>query len=176
MTSRSTTRAIPCVLSEEIELFRESVRSFASAKLAAGYLERALSDEFPWDVYRLLAAQGLIGLEVGSEHGGQGADHLAAGIACEEVARSDFNAAYMVFSSTLTGSLVERHSPLAADLLPALLRGELKLCLGLTDPGSGSDAAAMATVAERVAGGWCLRGEMPSATGVRFALMALRFT
>jgi cyclohexanecarboxyl-CoA dehydrogenase len=175
MTSHPITREIPCLLSEELELFRESVRSFASTKLADGYLDRALSEEFPWDVYRLLAAQGLIGLEVGSEHGGQGADHLAAGIACEEVARSDFNAAYMVFSSTMTASLVQRHSPLAADLLPALLRGELKLCLGLTEPGSGSDAAAMTTVAERVAGGWRLRGEKTSVTGLPFAHKAIVF-
>ena len=75
--------AVPCVLSEEQELWRESVRAFAHSKLAPGYLHRALSDEFPWDVYRQLAAQGLIGLEVGADHGGQGADHLAAGIACE---------------------------------------------------------------------------------------------
>ena len=66
------------------------------------------------------------------EHGGQGADHLAAGIACEEVARADFNAAYLVFSSTAAGGLIERYSPLAGELLPKLVRGELKLCLGLT--------------------------------------------
>jgi cyclohexanecarboxyl-CoA dehydrogenase len=167
--------AVPCVLSEELEQFRETVRSFAQAKLRAGYLERALSDEFPRDVFRLLASQGLIGIEVGSEHGGQGADHLAAAIACEEVARSDFNAAYMVFSSTVEGSLIEHHSRLADDLLPALVRGELKLCLGLTEPESGSDAAAMATVAERVSGGWTLRGEKTSVTGLPFADMAIVF-
>ena len=114
-----TTTAIPCILGDELELFRESVRAFSHARLASGYLDRALNDEFPWDVYRALAGQGLIGLEVSAEHGGQGADHLAAGIAVEEIARADFNAAYMVFSSTLMGSIVERFSPLAADASPA---------------------------------------------------------
>jgi cyclohexanecarboxyl-CoA dehydrogenase len=170
-----TTTAIPCILGEELELWRESVRAFAHARLAPGYLDRALNDEFPWDVYRTLAGQGLIGLEVSAEHGGQGADHLAAGIAVEEIARADFNAAYMVFSSTLMGSIVERFSPLAADLLPPLLRGELKLCLGLTEPGSGSDAAAMAAVAEPVDGGWRLRGEKTSVTGLPAAHMAVVF-
>jgi cyclohexanecarboxyl-CoA dehydrogenase len=166
---------VPCVLSDELESWRESVRSFAHAKLAPGYLDRALSDEFPWDIYRQLAGQGLIGLEVGSEHGGQGADHLAAGIACEEVARADFNASYMVFSSSLQGSLIERSSPLASDLLPSIVRGELKLCLGLTEPGSGSDAAAMTTVAEPVSGGWRLSGEKTSLTGLPAAHMAIVF-
>jgi cyclohexanecarboxyl-CoA dehydrogenase len=175
MSSVDATTAVPCVLSDELEQFRDSVRSFAASKLAPGYLERALSDDFPWDIYRQLAGQGLIGLEVGPEHGGQGADHLAAGIACEEVARADFNAAYMVFSSSLSGSLVERHSPLAPQLLPQVVTGELKLCLGLTEPESGSDAAAMATVAERVPGGWRLRGEKTSVTGIPFAHMAIVF-
>ena len=173
--SVASTAAVPCILSDDLELFRETVRSFATARLADGYLDRALSDAFPWDVYRLLASQGLIGLEVGAEHGGQAADHLAAGIAAEEVARADFNAAYMVFSSTILGSLIERCSPLAPELLPRLVRGELKLCLGLTEPGSGSDAAAMTAVAEPVPGGWRLRGEKTSVTGLPSAHMAVVF-
>ena len=154
----TVTTGIPCILGEELDMFRKSVRSFAQARLAPGYLDRALDDSFPWDVYRELAAQRLIGLEVSAEHGGQEADHLAAGIACEEVARADFNAAYMVFASTLLGSLIERFSPLAARLLPAVVRGELKLCLGLTEPGSGSDAAALATRAVRDGDDYVLNG------------------
>src|SRR4051794_30663448 len=165
----------PCILSDELELFRESVRAFAQAKLAPGYLARALSDEFPADVHRLLAGQGLIGLEVAAENGGQGADHLAAGIACEEIARADFNAAYLVFSSTVEATLIERHSPLADTLVPAILRGDLHLCLGLTEPGSGSDAAAMSTVARPVDGGWRLSGEKTSVTGLPSAQMAIVF-
>src|SRR5262245_36060478 len=95
-TDMAVTATVPCILSDELELFRESVRSFAETRLAPGYLDRTLDDAFPWDVYRALAGQGLIGLEVGAEYGGQDADHLAAGIACEEIARADFNAAYMV--------------------------------------------------------------------------------
>jgi cyclohexanecarboxyl-CoA dehydrogenase len=165
----------PCVLSDELEMFRDSVRSFAQAKLADGYLERALRDEFPPDFVRQLAARGLIGLEVGAQYGGQAADYLAAGIAVEEIARADFNAAYLIFSSTVTGSLVERVSPLAAEVLPRLVSGDLKLCLALTEPGSGSDAAAMSTVAKAVPGGWRLRGEKTSVTGLPSADMAIVF-
>jgi cyclohexanecarboxyl-CoA dehydrogenase len=165
----------PCVLSDELEQFRESVRGFAQAHLAGGYLERALSDEFPWAVHTRLAQQGLIGIEADPAYGGQGADHLAAGIACEEIARADFNAAYMVFSSTVTASLLQRHSPMASELLPAIVGGRLKICLGLTEPGSGSDAAAMAARADRIPGGWRLRGEKTSVTGLPTAHRAVVF-
>jgi cyclohexanecarboxyl-CoA dehydrogenase len=173
--STVTDHTPPCILSDEHEAFRESVRSFARAELAPGYLDRALSDEFPTEIYLRLAAQGLIGVEVSEESGGQGADHLAAGIACEEVARADFNAAYMVFSSTAEGSLIERHPALAGELLPAMLAGKLKLCLGLTEPESGSDAGAMKAAAERVRGGWRLTGEKTSITGLPSAHMAIVF-
>ncbi|MBV8180662.1 MAG: acyl-CoA dehydrogenase family protein [Mycobacterium sp.] len=166
---------VPCVLSDELEMFRDSVRSFAQAKLADGYLERALRDEFPPDFVRQLATRGLIGLEVGAPYGGQAADYLAAGIAVEEVARADFNAAYLIFNSTVTGSLIERMSPLAAQVLPRLVSGDLKLCLALTEPGSGSDAAAMSTVAKAVPGGWRLRGEKTSVTGLPSADLAIVF-
>jgi cyclohexanecarboxyl-CoA dehydrogenase len=173
--STVTDHSPPCILSDEHEAFRDSVRSFAQDKLAPGYLDRALSDEFPAGIYSLLAAQGLIGVEVSEENGGQGADHLAAAIACEEVARADFNAAYMVFSSTVEGCLIERHPAIAGEILPAMLAGELKLCLGLTEPESGSDAAAMKTVAEPCQGGWRLRGEKTSITGLPSAHMAIVF-
>lgn len=175
MSTVTDHQQLPCILSDELEAFRESVRSFAQAKLAPGYLERALSDEFPADVHHLLAEQGLIGIEVSAEHGGQGADHLAAGIACEEIARADFNAAYMVFSSTAEGGIIEREPHLAPELLPALLAGDLKLCLGLTEPESGSDAGAMKATATRVAGGWLLNGEKTSITGLPSAHMAIVF-
>src|SRR5262249_61003681 len=78
------TTTVPCVLSDELEQFRTSVRKFAEAKLAEGYLERALGDAFPPGFCRELGAAGLLGLEVATEYGGQGADHLAAAIAADE--------------------------------------------------------------------------------------------
>lgn len=166
---------VPCLLSEELGDFRASVRHFATKELAPGYLERALSDEFPWDIYNKLAAQGLIGMEVSQAYGGQGATHLAAGIACEELARADFSAAYMAFNATVGGALLERHYRYAADILPSITDGSLKTCLALTEPGSGSDAAAMTAVAEKVPGGWRLRGEKTSITSLPTAQLVVVF-
>jgi len=167
--------APPCILSEELEQFRQTVRTFAFAKLSDGYLDRALSDEFPQDIYQQLADAHLIGLEASSRYGGEGADHLAAGVACEEIARADFNAAYLVMSSSITASLIERFSPLASKLVPAIVSGQMKVCLAVTEPGAGSDVAAISTVADRVAGGWRLRGEKTSITGLAVAASAIVF-
>src|SRR2546421_10673972 len=104
MTATGTeTAGVPCVLSDELEMFRESVRSFARARLAPGYLERALGDDYPYDLVREMGAQGLLGMEVSPEHGGQGADSLAVGIACEEIARADFSLAYLALFATTSG-------------------------------------------------------------------------
>ncbi|WP_067828577.1 acyl-CoA dehydrogenase family protein [Nocardia inohanensis] len=170
----SATKPLTCILDEDYELFRDSIRAFGKT-IADGYHRRALSDEFPHDIYARLAAQGLIGLGVSEAHGGQGADHLAQGLAVEELARHDFSAAYLVFAGTSGGAFLERFSREADELVPRFLRGELKTCLGLTEPGSGSDASAMRTFAEEVDGGWRLRGEKTSVTCVAEADMAVVF-
>ncbi|MDA4109369.1 acyl-CoA dehydrogenase family protein [Mycolicibacterium holsaticum] len=165
---------LACILNDEYEMFRSSVRSFGES-IADGYRQRALKDEFPRDVYAQLAAAGLIGLGVSEAHGGQGADHLAQGIAVEELARADFSAAYLVFSAASSGALLERSCRQAHELLPRYVRGEIVTCLGLTEPGSGSDAAAMRTAAKPVDGGWQLRGEKTSVTCVAEADYAVVF-
>ncbi|MFT5438971.1 MAG: alkylation response protein AidB-like acyl-CoA dehydrogenase, partial [Alphaproteobacteria bacterium] len=50
--------------SEEQQLFQDSVRAFAERHLAAGALERAHTDAYPWDVAKLMAAQGLLGITI----------------------------------------------------------------------------------------------------------------
>src|SRR5579864_1652495 len=74
-------------LTEEQSLFRESVRRFSERALAPGALARAHKEGFPFDVARLLAEQGLMGITLGEADGGQGGSLMDAVIAIEEVAR-----------------------------------------------------------------------------------------
>jgi cyclohexanecarboxyl-CoA dehydrogenase len=161
--------------SEEHEMFRESVRAFARERLASGYLQRAESEEFPAEQLLMLGAQGLLGLMVSPEQGGEGPDDIATGIACEELAWADFNACYLVFAAALTGRLLEDHCAAAGRWLSGMLRGETFIALALTEPGVGSDAAALTTRAERVQGGWRLTGEKSSITGATHAAAAVTF-
>lgn len=154
----------PFIFSEEHDAFRDSVRSFARAELADSYHTRAKSDEFPRDVYEKLGKDGYLGLSVTPEYGGQGADLLSLGIACEEFAWADFNVTYFVFNSAVAGMMYEREldAALAAEWIPLVVNGERIPGLGLTEPGGGSDAAAMRTRAEKVEGGWRIHGEKTS--------------
>ena len=71
----------------EQDQFRESVRRFAEKHLAAGARERAHSPDYPWDVAKLMAAQGLLGITVAEADGGQG----GALIAGRPVAEGEIN-------------------------------------------------------------------------------------
>ena len=73
-------------LSEEHAAFADSVRRFARDRLAPGALQRAHSPEYPADIARLLAHQGLLGIPFAQEDGGQGGSLLHAVLAIQEVA------------------------------------------------------------------------------------------
>jgi alkylation response protein AidB-like acyl-CoA dehydrogenase len=70
----------------EQEAFRDSVRRFAQKHLAPGARQRAHEPGYPWDVAKLMAAQGLLGITLGEADGGQGGSLVEAVIAIEEVA------------------------------------------------------------------------------------------
>ena len=73
-------------LTSEQEQFRTSVLGFAQKNLRSGARERAHSADYPWDVARLMAKQGLLGLTIAEADGGQGGRLMDAVIAIESVA------------------------------------------------------------------------------------------
>ena len=99
------------MFTEEQEMFRDTVRRLADAQFRDGYLERATSSEYPRAALAVLAKNGLLGLAVPEEFGGQAAEFVTMGIAIEELARADFNVSYVTFNSILTGGLVSRLLP-----------------------------------------------------------------
>ncbi|TMI36905.1 MAG: acyl-CoA dehydrogenase family protein, partial [Betaproteobacteria bacterium] len=70
----------------EQEQFRDAVRRFAEKHLAAGAHSRAHAGGYPWDVARLMASQGLLGITIAEADGGQGGTLMDAVIAIEAVA------------------------------------------------------------------------------------------
>ena len=172
--SDSAAGGAPFTFSDEYEMFRESVRGFARAKLADGYLERAASDRFPEREYALLAEQGLLGMTAPEEVGGQGADELSYGIAVEELAWADFNLAELVFSSGLLVAMLTG-SAIAEEYATAVVAGKRHVTLALTEPGAGSDAVSITTRAEPAPGGWKLYGEKTSITMAPNADCAIAF-
>ena len=154
-------------LSEDQAAVRDSVRGFARAKLAPGYLERAKSGRFPWDAHREIAGLGVFGLLAGPEFNPlPGEDFVAAGLAVEELAYADFNLANAAIPVMLMTALIARHAPgpVRSTWLRPLVEGDAYVCLGLTEPGCGSDVTAIATTATATADGYLISGEKASVT------------
>lgn len=164
-TMEATVVDPPVHFSEEYQQFAQWVREFASPHMDS-YHSIAQNDEYPWELSRAMGQAGLLGIGTSEEHGGLGrigekftTTHL--GIAHEELAEANFYLSQMAYTCSLTGPLLERFlSPdVAAEWVPGIVCGEHIVALGLSEPGSGSDAAAMQARAERVEGGWRLSGE-----------------
>ena len=156
----------PFMFTEEQEMFRETVRRLAETEFRDGYLARATSSDYPRAPLAVLAKNGLLGLAIPDEHGGQMADFITMGIAIEELARADFNVAYVAFNSILTGGLVSRLLPPdeGSAWARSVARGERLLAAGFTEPRGGSDLQGLRLRAERHGDGWKLTGEKTSVT------------
>lgn len=151
---------------EELEQFRSIVRSFSRRAFADTYLGRAKRGEYPRDTLKELAKNGLLGLCIPEDKGGQGAGLQALGIACEEVAYADPGVAYQMFGANVAADLILHNgtAEVVESWLGPLLAGEAVCAIALTEPGSGSDAQALAAKATPVEGGWMLSGEKTSIT------------
>jgi cyclohexanecarboxyl-CoA dehydrogenase len=113
---------------------------------------------------KLLATAGLLGVHVPAEAGGQGAGELAAGLVCEELGRADYTAGLMVIQAGTAGKLLWRlgSERLKAEWLPRVATGDTTFGLAFTEPGTGSDIAALAATARPTDSGFVLRGEKSS--------------
>lgn len=154
-------------LDEDQRAIRDTVRSFARAELAAGYLERAKQTTFPWKEHRRIADLGVFGLLAGPDHNPlDREDFVAAGLAVEELAYADFNLGNAAIPVLLMSSLIAAHgSPrVRGEWLDPLVRGEVYVAFGLTEPATGSDATAVTTTAVADGDGYVLSGEKTSVT------------
>jgi alkylation response protein AidB-like acyl-CoA dehydrogenase len=140
---------------------RAMVRDFAEREirpLARHYDERG---EFPWEIVKKMAPLGLLGMIFPEEYGGAGMDYVSYILAVEEIARQDGGVVLTVASHT---SLCSNHIYLFGSeaqkqkYLVPLARGEKLGAWGLTEPGSGSDAAGLQTTAVRKGDRFILNG------------------
>jgi alkylation response protein AidB-like acyl-CoA dehydrogenase len=135
---------------EEQQLFADSVRRFALDRLEQGALARAHDPRFPFDVAKLMAEQGLMGITIPEQDGGQGGSLMDAVIAIEQVAavcpRSSDVIQFGSFGPIRT--FAEYGTPQQkARWLPDLLGGRMVMSLGMTEPDAGSAATDLKTTA-----------------------------
>lgn len=148
------------------------LREFLRAEVAPGAAERDRSGTFPHELVAGLAELGLLGLQVPERWGGAGLDTSTTARVLEEIAAVDGSLCLTVASHNglCVGHLLAAGSEAQKDRwLPALARGERLGAWALTEPGSGSDAAALRTRAQPDGDGFRLHGEKSFITQGSFA-------
>ena len=143
---------------------QETTRRFAQERLAPYYMEREKEASLDMVAVKEMAELGLLGVNAPVEHGGMGADCITAGIVMEEIAKADINYAFMQLMTSSIGVLLSKLAPpeITNEFVPKLLQGETLLCMGLTEPGGGSDAANLQTKATKDGDYYLLKGEKTS--------------
>jgi alkylation response protein AidB-like acyl-CoA dehydrogenase len=148
-------------LTEEQTMLRKMVHEFAEKELKPVAAEIDRTGEFPRDNVRKMGELGLMGMTISPEFGGAGMDTVCYAIAVEEVSRVCGSTGLIMASHN---SLCTGHIDIAGSeeqkrkYLPALAGGKVMGAWGLTEPGAGSDAGAVATTAEPLGGEWVLNG------------------
>jgi glutaryl-CoA dehydrogenase (non-decarboxylating) len=149
-------------LSSEQLMIQKTVRDFALKEVSPVIREHDRKQEpIPW-VLKRLGELGILGLPFPVRHGGQGADYLSWGLACEELEAVDTH--LRVVMSVHTGLCAMSIFQWGTEdqkkrLLTPLAKGEKIGCGAFTEPGMGSDVAAMRTSARRAGDHYILNGE-----------------
>ncbi|HTE56177.1 MAG TPA: acyl-CoA dehydrogenase family protein [Kofleriaceae bacterium] len=148
-------------LTEEQALVERTTRDYAERVLAPRAAERDRTGEFPTRELVELAGLGLLGINVPEELGGAAAGVVAYAVALEELSSADASVGVAVSVTNMVAEMIVRHGtdPQKREHVPRLASGEYVAgAFGLSEPHSGSDAAALTTSATRTASGWRLRG------------------
>src|SRR5579863_110812 len=136
----------------EQKQFAESVQRFAREHLAAGALKRAHDPQFPFDVARLMAKHGLMGITLPQSEGGQGGSLIDAVIAIEQVAAVCPRSADVVQFGNFgpIRTFAEYGTPgQKSRWLGELLAGRMVMSLGMTEPDAGSAVTDLKTTARQ---------------------------
>ena len=163
-------------LTVDQQAVRTLARDFAEAEVAPVIREFDEKHEFPRGILDRLAATGLLGALVPEEYGGAALDYVSYALAVEELNRVDGSVGITMWAHnslctnhiTLFGSPEQKRT-----YLPGLASGRTLGAWGLTEPGSGSDAAAMKTRAGRDGGDWVLNGTKAFITNAGVAQVAV---
>jgi len=148
-------------LPDDLLEMRHTIRAFCEEEVKPNAARWDAEGRFPLDTVRRLGALGVLGMTVPEGYGGSDVGALGMAVVIEELARYDGSLALTVASHNGLGTgHVARFGSEAQRRrwLPALATGEKLAAWALTEPGSGSDAAALQTTAVRRDEGWVLDG------------------
>jgi alkylation response protein AidB-like acyl-CoA dehydrogenase len=159
-------------LTDEQQQVREMVRDFALSEIKPHVMEWDEAQRFPKETIKKLGELGMLGIIFPEDYGGAALSYVDYVNVIEEIAAVDSSVGLTVAAHN---SLCTGHINLAGDeeqkkrFLPKLTAGEWIGAWGLTEPGSGSDASGMRTVAVRDGNEWVLNGTKNFITNATYA-------
>ncbi len=149
-------------LSDEQRLTQETVRAFVDERVLPVAVSNDIEHKLDFDLIQGLAELGILGIVIPEAYGGAGLDFVAEALACEEIERGE--AAFRTLISVHVGlnslSILRYGTEEQKQrwLVPQA-KGEKLACFGLTEPGAGSDVAALRTTARRESDVYVLNGQ-----------------
>jgi acyl-CoA dehydrogenase len=148
--------------SDDQRLFRSTLRELVDTEFSKDYCrEVEAREEFPWDLWEKLGANGLTGVGLPEEYGGQGGGIVEQVILDEELSRT-MAGLYWLLGITLFDAkaiIANGTDEQKQRFLPEIAAGRMMFAITLTEPGGGTDVlGAMQTRAKKVDGGWVVNG------------------
>ena len=149
-------------LSDEQRLTQETVRAFVDERVLPVAIQNDIEHKLDLDLIGGMAELGILGIVIPEAYGGAGLDFVAEALACEEIERGE--AAFRTLISVHVGlnslSILRYGTEEQKQRwLPPQAKGEKLACFGLTEPGAGSDVAALRTTARREGDAYVLNGQ-----------------
>ena len=150
-------------LTEEQLMFKEQVLKFARKELAPRAQEHESQEKFDWESWKKLGEFGILGLHFPEEFGGSNADVMTSVLAAEALGEAGVDGGlmlsygahtYLCTDNIFTHGTEEQKKK----YVPRLTSGEWVGCMGLTEPGAGTDVAALRTRAVKQGDTWVLNG------------------
>lgn len=165
------------LLSADERLMVEAIEQLAETRIAPRAAEIDRANEYPWDIERLLAEQGVLMMPFPADYGGLGASELALACAVETIARVSMTSSLILAMHQLGALpiLLGGSEEQKRRYLPPLASGKWLIAYGLTEPGAGSDFAAIRTRAERKGDHYILSGGKQFITNAGLAQVNIIF-
>lgn len=154
-------------LTEDQRAIQEAARAFAEAELAPHSARWDEEKHFPVDVMKAAAEMGFCGIYAGEEHGGMALGRVEAAVIFEELSRGDVSVAAFISIHNMATWMIDGFGSddLRARYVPSLVSMDKIASYCLTEPGSGSDAAALRTTAVKDGDHYVLNGSKAFISG-----------
>src|SRR6266481_3506481 len=150
------------IFDEQHDMFRQAVRAFVQKEVEPHVEEWEEAGQIPKSIWPRMGELGFLGVEYDEKYGGAGADVLTTAVLCEEMARA--RCASLAMAVGVHTDMASPHlywtgsEALKERYLPAICRGEALTAIAVTEPGGGSDVAAIRTRAVRDGEHYVLNG------------------